>query len=79
MTKSWEWLKRRFHFVLAWLWVILAAPSMVWWASSVAFVILISLYANFESSMAADEAKKDRKNIAECLEILRRLEAATLL
>ena len=65
MSRAWQWIKDRYHFLLAFVWVALAAPSMIWWASSVAFVILISLYANYEASMAADEGKRDRKLIAE--------------
>lgn len=70
----WEWVKKRYHFLLAMMWVILAAPSLVWWKESVLWVILLSLYANFESSLAANEAKKDHGKLDEALEILKRME-----
>lgn len=60
ISRAWGWVKKRYHFLLAGTWLALAAPSMLWWSTSVAFVILLSLYANFESSMAADEGKRDR-------------------
>src|SRR5215218_4978931 len=56
-----DWIKQRYHFILAGVWVILVAPSMIWWAESILWVIFLSLYANFESSMAAGESRKDRE------------------
>ena len=65
MSRLWRFVRHRHHVLLAYLWLLLAAPSMTWWANSVAFVILLSLYANYESSMAADEAKQDREMMRE--------------
>jgi hypothetical protein len=55
-----KWLKDNLHLVLAWVWVVLAIPAILWWKESIIFVILLSLYANFETSMAAHEAKKGK-------------------
>lgn len=50
------WVWRRRHLVLAALWALLVVPSILWWKESIIFVILLSLYANFESSLAAHHA-----------------------
>lgn len=45
------------------IWIILAAPSILWWKDSIIFVILLSLFANYESSMSeykTDLAEKDK-------------------
>lgn len=54
-----RWLRDNRHLLLAWLWVVLAVPALLWWSESVLFVILLSLYANIESSLAAHNAKKN--------------------
>lgn len=51
------WIKDNRHLALAWVWVILAFPAVLWWKESVLFVILLSLYANIEASLAAHNAK----------------------
>lgn len=35
------------------LWVVLAVPSLLWWKSSILWVIVISLWANIASHFAA--------------------------
>jgi hypothetical protein len=55
-----RWLDRR-HLILGWLWIVLAVPSVLWWKDSIIWVILLSLYANAESSFAAYNASKNRK------------------
>lgn len=55
------WLKANYHLMLAWVWVLLAVPALIWWKDSVLFVILLSLYANWEASMSAWNAKKAQK------------------
>ena len=57
MKGVWE----RRHLILAMAWVVLAIPSLIWWKDSVLFVILLSLYANFEASLAAHNAQQSRK------------------
>lgn len=59
MKKIWE----RRHLWLAWFWLVLAIPALLWWKESVLFVIMLSLYANIESSLAAYNAQKaDKEN-----------------
>jgi hypothetical protein len=50
------WRKR--HLVLAITWILLVVPALLWWKDSVLFVILLSLYANVEASLAAYNAQK---------------------
>lgn len=50
---------RQRHLALALMWAALVWPSVVWWADSLIFVILLSLYANFESSLAAHHALQE--------------------
>lgn len=57
----WTYLREHPHRALAWLWVLLTIPAMLWWAEAVWFVILISLYANWETSKGADEAHTAKK------------------
>jgi len=47
------------HKWLARFWVVLSVPALLWWKDSVLFVILLSLYANWEASNAAQEAKQN--------------------
>lgn len=49
------------HLALAVLWVLLVPPALLFWKESIIFVILLSLYANFESSLAAHNALRERK------------------
>lgn len=44
------------HLFLAGLWAVLVVPALLWWKDSIIFVILLSLYANFEASVAAHHA-----------------------
>lgn len=44
------------HLVLAIFWAVLVVPALLWWKDSIIFVILLSLYANFEASLAAHHA-----------------------
>lgn len=45
-------------------WIILAVPSLLWWKESLIWVILLSLFANYESSMAEYKADKAREENA---------------
>lgn len=64
-------LKVWIHRGLAALWVLLAIPGTIWWATSIYFVIVASIYANVASELATAEASNDR----EVLERLDRIEA----
>lgn len=57
----------RLHRALAAVWVLLAIPGALWWAESILFVILVSLYANFVGEISASEAADDR-DLAEQLD-----------
>lgn len=47
--------------ILAVTWVVLAIPALLWWKDSVLFVIILSLYANMEASLAAYNAQRKEK------------------
>jgi hypothetical protein len=47
---------------MAVFWAVLVVPSLLWWKESLIFVILLSLYANFESSLAAHHALVANQN-----------------
>lgn len=57
MKQAW---KHR-HMILAVTWVVLAIPALLWWKDSVLFVIILSLYANMEASLAAYNAQRKEK------------------
>lgn len=57
-----DWLKNNYHFVLACIWLVLLIPSLIWWKDSVMWVIVLSIYANWEASMSAWNAKKAQKD-----------------
>jgi hypothetical protein len=54
-------LPDRRHQLLGWMWITLTIPSVLWWKESIIWVILLSLYANAESSFAAHQAKKSNQ------------------
>lgn len=58
-AKSWLG-ERSWHFYLAMGWVTLAIPTVGWWKTSILWVAIMSLYANYESSMAADAARREK-------------------
>lgn len=41
------------HRWLLWLWVVLAIPSVLWWSNSVAWLVIVSVYANIAGHWAA--------------------------
>lgn len=57
-----DWLKNNYHLVLACIWLVLLIPSLIWWKDSVMWVIVLSIYANWEASMSAWNAKKAQKD-----------------
>lgn len=50
-------LKNR-HKYLMWFWVAMIPVTLFWLKESVLWVAMMSLYANIESSAAAQEAKQ---------------------
>lgn len=49
------------HKYLMWFWITMIPVTVFWLKESVLWVAIMSLYANIESSAAANEAKKDKK------------------
>lgn len=56
-----EWHRESRHLVEAYVWVLLAIPSVLWWKESIVWVILISLYANYKTAISAYEGSRARK------------------
>lgn len=44
---------RRFHAWMTAVWLILLAPSLLWWSHSILWVILLSVWANIASHFGA--------------------------
>jgi hypothetical protein len=59
-----------FHRGRALIWVVLTLAALRWWPTSVAFVMIMSGYANVVSDWTAGEAADDR----DILERLQRIE-----
>lgn len=53
---------RRLHAALTGLWLLLAIPTVLWWRDSVAWVALMSLYANVAGHWAAWQAARAEEN-----------------
>lgn len=49
---------RRAHLFLTVFWAALAVPTLLWWRDSVAWVALMSLYANFVGHMSCYQAAR---------------------
>lgn len=59
--------KRRivwFHRASAVLWAVLTVPALLWWKTSILFVIAASIYANVKSDWSAAEAADDSAVLA---------------
>lgn len=56
-----DWYRENRHLVEAYIWIVLAVPSLLWWKESIFWVILISLYANYKTAISAHEGRKARK------------------
>jgi hypothetical protein len=44
---------RRFHAVMTVAWLALAVPSLIWWKTSITWVIVLSVWANVASHFGA--------------------------
>lgn len=49
---------RQFHFWMIWVWTLLAIPSVLWWHSSILWVIIVSVYANVVGHWGAYQASR---------------------
>ena len=59
---------KKSHLTASVAWIILAIPSVIWWKSSVLWVIIISIYANvvghlsgYTAARADEAAEQDEK------------------
>jgi hypothetical protein len=43
---------RRFHAAMTLAWLVLAVPSLLWWKTSITWVIILSVWANFAAHFA---------------------------
>lgn len=58
MKSTLKKLKDNRHKILMWFWIAMIPVTLIWLKESVLWVALMSLYANIESSAAANEAAK---------------------
>lgn len=49
---------RRFHAAMTMLWLVLAIPSVLWWKTSILWVIILSVWANVASHFGAWQAAR---------------------
>ncbi|MGA4664256.1 hypothetical protein ACK6SE_02500 [Enterobacter ludwigii] len=49
---------KRCHLTAAIIWFLLAIPSVLWWKSSVLWVIIISIYANIVGHLSGYSAAR---------------------
>ena len=59
---------KKAHLTASVAWIILAIPSVIWWKSSVLWVIIISIYANvvghlsgYTAARADEAAEREEK------------------
>jgi len=43
----------RFHLALTGVWTLLIIPTLLWWSTSILWILLISLYANIIGHFSA--------------------------
>lgn len=48
----------RFHLSMAYIWMLLIIPTLIWWKSSILWVASMSLYANFIGHWSAYQAAR---------------------
>jgi len=51
----------KLHLIAVVVWVILGIPSILWWHSSILWVIFISLYANIATHLSGYEAARAKE------------------
>lgn len=56
-----QWIREHDHLLRAWMWCLLAIPTVLWWKDSILWVAMMSLYANIESSLSAHKAEQARR------------------
>lgn len=65
-----NWVKQHYHRILAVFWVAMLVPTVLWWKDAVVWVAIMSIYANFEASMAAHAADQTDGGVADKLDEL---------
>lgn len=63
-----NWVRAYYHRLLAVFWVVMLVPTILWWKDAVVWVAIMSIYANFEASMAAHAADKTDHGVADKLD-----------
>lgn len=56
-----HWLRDNQYLIRAIICGILVPPALLWWKDSILFVIMISLATQIDTSLAAHEAHKARR------------------
>lgn len=46
---------------MAFFWIAMTIPTLLWWSDSVLVIAIMSIYANVASSFAAAEASEEKK------------------
>lgn len=54
-------MRKKFHYCMAFFWVAMIIPTLLFWKESVLWIALMSLWANIASSFAAAEASREKK------------------
>jgi len=55
----------KFHLALTGVWILLIIPTMLWWSTSILWILLISLYANIIGHSSAWQAVRAEMAIKE--------------
>lgn len=63
----------KIHLVIAVFWCIMIVPTLLWWSSSVAVVLIYSVYALVAAHIAAYEGAKDDVQISLLIKEVRQL------
>lgn len=64
--KTWvDWYLDHEHTVKKWFWLAMVPVTILWLKNSVLWVAIMSLYANYETSAAAEEARRAQGNDGE--------------
>lgn len=58
----------KFHLIMTGVWILLIIPTMIWWSTSILWILLISLYANIIGHFSAWQAVRAEMAIKEVSE-----------
>lgn len=54
--------------IAGWIWICLIPPGLLYWAEALPFIVIMSIYANIESSFATNAAKKEGAEMRDRME-----------